>query len=272
MDDAPDRGETGGSEARDVWNPGQYHRFQAERAQPFEDLLGLVRPTASSRVADLGCGTGELTLRLHRELAARETTGVDSSSAMLERARATSIPGLRFVHAHIEDWLAESGESQDVIVSNAALQWCEGHDELFARLAARLSPRGQLAVQMPANHDHPTHTLAAALALESPFVELLGGHVRHSPVQSPERYAALMHRLGFREQHVRLQVYGHVLDSAAEVVEWVKGTLLTDYQKRLPESAFEEFLRRYREAVLAALGSERPHFYPFKRLLLWARF
>ncbi len=54
MDDAPRGGEIAGLTTRDVWNPGQYHRFQAERAQPFEDLLGLVRPSAGSRGADLG--------------------------------------------------------------------------------------------------------------------------------------------------------------------------------------------------------------------------
>ena len=47
-----------------MWDPKQYHRYQDERARPFFDLLGRVgrymdKPPAL--VADLGCGTGELT-------------------------------------------------------------------------------------------------------------------------------------------------------------------------------------------------------------------
>jgi trans-aconitate 2-methyltransferase len=69
---------------------------------------------------------------------------------------------------------------------------------------------------------------------------------------------------------VRLQVYGHLLSSPEAVVEWVKGTLLTDYERRLPSPLFAEFIAACREALLQRLGSARPYFYPFKRLLLWA--
>src|SRR5947209_17604885 len=84
------------------WNPDQYLRFQAEREQPFWDLLALVRKKPGMRVCDLGCGTGALTAKLHRELSARETIGVDSSAAMLSKAPQT--PGLRFIEARIEDF------------------------------------------------------------------------------------------------------------------------------------------------------------------------
>ena len=55
------------------------------------------------------------------------------------------------------------------------------------------------------------------------------------------------------------------------VVEWVRGTLLTDYELRLPEPLYREFVARYRERLHAALGDQRPYFYPFKRILLWGR-
>jgi len=87
----------------------------------------------------------------------------------------------------------------------------------------------------------------------------------------PEAYAALLHRLGYRQQHVRLQVYGHHLATRDEVIEWVKGTLLIDYQKRLPPEWFRRFLDRYRERLLPQLEDRQPFFYPFKRLLLWAQ-
>lgn len=249
------------------WNPEQYARFQRERAQPFFDLLDLVQPRPGMRVVDLGCGPGELTRELHHQLGARETLGIDSSPAMLAKSAAFAGDGLRFAEGDIG---AFAGEGQyDLVFSNAALQWVPDHEALLRCLTAALALGGQLAVQVPANHDHPSHTIAAEVARESPFREALGGHVRQPPVLAPEAYADLLHRLGFRKQHVRLQVYPHELESREAVIEWVRGTLLTDYQKRMPAELWPAFLDRYRERLLPALADTRPYFYPFKRILFW---
>jgi trans-aconitate 2-methyltransferase len=254
--------------AVDTWDPGQYQRFAAERTAPFDDLLALVRPVPGGRVVDLGCGSGELTARLHRHLEAAETLGLDSSPAMLERAEAVAGDGLRFQLGDIADF-AEGG--WDVIFSNAALHWLPDQESLLERLVAGLNPGGQLAAQMPANHDHPSHVVAAEVAGEEPFRTALAGYRRQSPVRPPEWYAELLDRLGLEPQHVRLQVYLHHLAVRDEVVEWVKGTLLTDYEARMPPALFEEFLATYRERLLPLLENARPYRYPFKRLLLWGR-
>jgi len=221
------------------------------------------------RVVDLGCGTGELTHQLHRELQARETLGVDRSEAMLAKTAAFAGDGLRFEQGDIASFTANP--AFDLIFSNAAIQWVPEHELLLGRLAASLADGGQLAVQVPANHDHPSHTIAAAVAGEPPFREALGGYVRHSPVLAVEQYAAVLHRIGFEVQHARLQVYGHLLPSRDEVVEWVKGTLLTDYEARMPADLFQTFLVRFRERLLPCLDDAKPYFYPFKRILFWAQ-
>jgi trans-aconitate 2-methyltransferase len=253
----------------DTWNPVQYERFRGERAQPFFDLLALLKPTERPRVVDLGCGTGELTAELHRALGARATLGLDSSQAMLERSAAHAGAGLRFEVGDLARFAP--AEPFQVLFSNAAVQWVDDHPALLARLTAAIAPGGQLAIQMPANHDHASHRVAAEVAREEPFRSALAGYVRESPVLAPERYAELLEELGYVEQHVRLQVYGHRLESAEAVVEWVKGTLLTDYQKRLAPEQFEAFLAAYRKRLVAQLGPKRPYFYAFKRLHLWGR-
>ncbi len=255
---------------RDAWDPAQYERFRDERARPFLDLLALVRPRPGMRVVDLGCGTGELSARLHHELAAGETLGIDRSEAMLARARPLAEGGLRFEAGDIAAFAARA--AYDLVFSNAALHWVDDHPALFARLTAALRPGGQLAVQMPANFDHPSHVVAAQVAGEEPFRDALGAHARPGrAVLPPEEYALLLERLGYAEQHVRLQVYGHRLAARDEVVEWVKGTLLTDYQRRLPAELYARFVARYRERLLPALEDTRPYFFTFKRVLLWAQ-
>ncbi len=273
LPDAPDQE---GWRGADPWDPARYERFATERNAPFYDLLALVRPVPSGRAVDLGCGTGTLTAALHRHVRARETLGLDSSAAMLERARSLAGGGLHFAQGDIAAFGAPApgqpgGEGRwDLVFSNAALHWVPDHPGLLGRLTATLAAGGQLAVQVPANHDHLSHLVAEEIAGEEPFLSALGGWRRVSPVEPPERYSELLERLGFVEQHVRLQVYGHHLAGPEQVVEWTRGTMLTDYQRRMPPELFEELLVCYRERLLPRLDRRRPYFYPFKRILLRA--
>jgi trans-aconitate 2-methyltransferase len=260
----------------DAWNPAQYGKFGAERARPFEDLLALVEPAPDGmpveRVVDLGCGTGALTARLHAHLGATTTVGIDSSAAMLEKARLLETPGLHFELGDIAGFEAD-GEF-DVVFSNAALHWVPDHPSLLRRLRDALRPGGQLAVQVPANGDHPSHALAFEVAHQAPFGDALHDDPlgdQATPVLAPEAYATLLDDLGFFDQHVRLQVYGHHLASTADVVEWTKGTTLTRYERALPPELYEQFVDRYRARLLDVLGDESPYFYTFKRVLFHGR-
>ncbi len=253
----------------DVWSPEQYARFRDERSQPFFDLMALVRLEPSMRVVDLGCGPGELTGALHQHLGARDTVGLDNSDAMLARAAAHAGDGLRFEKEDVATFAPEAG--YDLVFSNAALNWVGDHPALLRRLTAALAPGGQIAVQVPANDDHPSHASIADVAQEPPFREALEGFVRRSPVLPPEQYAELLERDGFQEQHVRVQVYAHRLASRVAVVEWVKGSWLTDYQKRLSAELYERFVERYREQLLPHLADTQPYFYTFKRILFWGQ-
>jgi trans-aconitate 2-methyltransferase len=252
------------------WDPAQYERFKSERSRPFFDLLSLVHPREGMRVVDLGCGTGELTGELHARLGAVETLGIDSSEAMLAKAAAFEKPGLRFACERIEDW--KPAAPFDVVFSNAALHWVDDQRALLARLRTALAPGGQLAVQVPANDDHPSHAVAGDVAREEPFCDELDGFVRRSSNLALGEYAELLDELGFRDQIVGMRVYAHHLPSRADVAEWVKGTLLTEYAKRLRPESYAAFLTRYRQLLSARLGPDtpgKPYFYGFKRMLIW---
>jgi len=254
------------------WDPGQYERFAAERAQPFWDLAALVEARRIGRAVDLGCGTGELTAGLADRLGIGELVGVDSSPAMLEQAAAHAGHGVRFEEGDLASWTSPG--DHDLVFANASLQWVPDHPAVLVRWWAALRPGGQLAVQVPANADHPSHRVAADVAASDPFAAAMGGTPPPDPVArnvlAPEQYAALLHDLGAERQHVRLQVYGHLLASSRDVVEWVKGTSLTRIFKALPAELHDEFLAVYRTRLLEEIGDAAPYFYPFKRILCWA--
>jgi trans-aconitate 2-methyltransferase len=268
----------------DTWDPRQYDKFQREREQPFYDLLDLVQPAPNMRVVDLGCGTGKLTRVAHDRLQARETTGIDRSDSMLKEVNAGTQPtGLRFEIGTIEAFAvrfkgpesraAGVGDGYDLILSNAALHWVQDHDALLHGLAAALAPSGQLAFQVPAQHDHLTHLVAEELTTVEPFKTAFAGWHKPQPVLTPEAYARLLYRCGFSAPKVRLIVYPHVLASRDEVAEWTKGTLLTEYARHLPAGGelFAAFVEEYRKRLLARLDDARPYLFPFKRILCWGQ-
>lgn len=247
------------------WSPEQYHQFKKDRFAPFEDLFGLVKVRASMRVVDLGCGTGELTRRLAERLPESEVLGIDSSPEMLSRANEQASEGLRFKQGTIEDVEGE----WDVVFSHAAIHWIHDHRALIPRLLSLVSNGGQLAVQLPSNHTHPTHTLIAEIAREEPFSQALDGWNRTSPVLSIREYAELLHDHGGQELTVFEKVYPSLLKDSDALAEWTSGSTLVPYFERLPEHLHEPFMLRYRER-LRALFPSAPVFYTFRRTLFAA--
>ena len=247
------------------WNPDQYHKFQSERAAPFYDLLALVAVRHKLKVVDLGCGTGELTQQLAAKLPGSDVTGLDSSPHMLKKAATFARQGLVFEQG---DQATLTGE-WDLIFSNAALQWSENHAELIPYLYDHLKPGGQIAVQVPSNHNHISHQIYRETASEEMFKFILQGFQRYAPVLSIDDYARLFFRCGAEDILAFEKVYPHVLEDSDAVVEWISGTALVPYFERLGKYK-DDFVNSIREKMRAAMP-DSPVFYPFKRTLFSAR-
>ena len=149
------------------WNPKQYEKFEKERNQPFFDLIQLIHPMHHPRIIDLGCGNGSLTRILHDKFHASYILGIDTSKDMLAQAHSMQTPHLIFKEQDIRT--LTSTAPFNLVISNAAIQWIPDHPVLLKRLTDLLAPGGQLAIQMPANQNYPTHLIAAELASEEPF-------------------------------------------------------------------------------------------------------
>ena len=253
------------------WDARQYLRFAGERTRPAFDLMQrLPEELSPRRIIDLGCGTGEITLSLKRRWPEAEVTGLDSAPAMLAKARALG-DEVRWIEADIASWSPE--RPFDLIFSNAALQWLDGHEALFPRLLQALAPKGLLAVQMPRNFDAPSHRLMRETAALAPWGDRLRPLIRTEPVLPPERYYGLLAPLA-SELDLWETEYLHVLEGETPVLDWVKGTGLRPLIDALTEPEERAaFIAQY-QARLAEAYPGRPDgktLFPFRRLFLIAR-
>jgi trans-aconitate 2-methyltransferase len=253
------------------WNPDTYREFAELRSRPFWQLVGGLDTTAPIRsLVDLGCGSGELTTQLARRLDVDTAVGIDSSPEMLACASVQSDDVCSFVHGDIGSW--SQPESADLVIANASLQWVPDHSAVMERWVRSVRVGGQIAVQVPANGDHPSHTCSAAVAEREPFRSALGGTPPTDPVvvnvMPPEWYAQRLFELGVADPHVRLVVYPQIMESTAQVVDWTRGTSLTRFFTRLPNELHDPFVAEYRDELLAMIGDGAPYFYAFKRILM----
>ncbi|GLW50217.1 trans-aconitate 2-methyltransferase [Streptomyces sp. NBRC 14336] len=258
-----------------IWDPAQYLRHADHRARPFADLLARVGelPGDRPRIADLGCGPGNVTALLAERWPTAEITGYDNSEEMLAKARADhGGERLHFTHADVRTWVPE--QPYGLIVSNATLQWVPGHVERFGAWVEGLVPGGTLAFQVPGNFDSPSHRLMREIAGSARWRDRLSGALRHDgAIRTPEEYLAELTGLGC-EADVWETTYIHLLPGEDPVLDWVKGTGLRPVLTALADDpeARDAFVAEYRTALRAAYPAG-PHGtpFPFRRVFAVAR-
>lgn len=253
------------------WDPIHYLQFADERARPFVDLTARIGAERPRRVVDLGCGPGTLTARLAERWPEADVLGVDSSPAMIERARTeqrAAAGRLRFTLGDLRDW--RSAEGVDIVVSNATLQWVPDHRRLLPRLLESLLPGGWLAFAVPGNFAEPSHRLLAGLAADPRFAAHAAG-LTWPTASDPIDYLDDLCRAGCRVEAWET-TYLHVLSGPDPVFAWISSTGARPMLDALPEPLRADFAAEYR-AQLRTAYPPRPYgtVLPFRRVFVVAR-
>ena len=231
------------------WNPSPYMKFADERMFAARDLLARV-PLASARlVYDLGCGPGNSAELLSRRFPDADIIGLDTSEAMLDRAR-TRAPRARFVRQNIVDWVPT--EPPNLIFANAALDFLSDHHALFPRLAAMLAPGGVFAAQMPSTARESSHALMRMVAAEGPWSSRLVPVAKTQPVIAQfEDYYAWLRPVASRID-MWMTTYVLMFDGPEEIADWFAGSALQPFLELLSDDERCAFLARYRDGLFVA--------------------
>ncbi|MDN5857795.1 MAG: methyltransferase domain-containing protein, partial [Pseudonocardia sp.] len=202
-----------------TWDPAAYLAFDDHRSRPFRDLLVRIGAPDPRRVVDLGCGPGHLTPLLAQRWPRAQIAALDSSAEMVTAARERGIAADRM---DVVDWMP--GPTDDVVVTNAVLQWVSRHRELIPRWLAALPAGAWFAMQVPANFGAPSHTLLRELAAEPRWAEAITLPGAET-VAEPAGYADLITATGAAVDAWET-TYVQRLTGPDPVLAWLEGTAL----------------------------------------------
>lgn len=108
-----------------------------------EDVIELLQSPKGSRILDLGCGNGNLTIKLKEK--GYNVTGIDDSEAMLNIARAN----YNNIDFKKDNALTFKYEPFDGIFSNAVLHWIdkEKQSDLLKNIASNIKTGGEFVCE-----------------------------------------------------------------------------------------------------------------------------
>lgn len=257
------------------WDANLYLKFADHRTRPALDLMNRLDPANGARpghaIYDLGCGAGNISRVLAERFPEASIVGIDSSDDMLAKARAqTGEPRVTFAKGDLAAFKPE--RPPGILYSNAAYQWLEGHIAMFPGLMKLLPSGGQLAIQMPRNHEAPSHALMKAAAEAGPWRDKLAKVRPIARVQEPADYYDVLKSLS-AELEVWETIYQQPLTGKDPVAQYTSSTGLRPYLELLQEPERTAFYEAYAGLVAKAYPT-RPDgitIFPFRRLFMVAR-
>lgn len=251
------------------WNPAQYLKFAGHRLRPALDLLARVEAETPKTVFDLGCGPGNVTKLLAERWPAARMTGIDDSPEMLARAK-KDMPALDWQAADLRTW--KPSVPADVLYSNAALHWLDGHETLFPHLMKNVAPGGVFAVQMPKNFHEPSHRGMFESAEAGPWKSKTLAALRQFPMHDYGFYYDLLRPLA-GDVDIWETVYVQALEGEDPVAEYTKGSSLKPALDALEGAEREAYWADYKARMRKAYPkrADGRTLFPFRRLFIVAR-
>ena len=178
------------------WDPEAYGREGSFVHGLAGGVVEWLAPRAGEQILDLGCGDGQLTLKLMA--AGAHVVGVDNSAAMVRSARER---GVNAVEAPAERLPFAEGEF-DAVFSNAALHWVRGQDEMMAEVRRVLKPGGRFVAEMGGHGNIAAIVVALRAALARHGLEDREANVNYFP--AADVYRARLERHGFGVERIEL--------------------------------------------------------------------
>lgn len=226
------------------WNAESYHRVSEPQLCWGLEVLADLKLSGDETVVDAGCGTGRLTAHLLDRLPRGRVIALDTSEAMLDRARAE----LKRFGPRVEVHRADLGNlvlqlQADVVFSTATFHWVADHDALFRGVARLLKPGGRLHAQYGGLGNLQNFlTLTRELAETPPYAAFLSGFDSPTHFADPAAELTRLAAAGFVGARSWLKPAPTPFKTADDFRTFIAVVVLRHPLARLPDSLRGRFL------------------------------
>jgi SAM-dependent methyltransferase len=229
-----------------VWDTQAYEKNAAFVHGMASGVIELLAAQPGERILDLGCGDGQLTLKIAATGA--HVVGVDASAEMIAAARQRGIEAEKGT----AEALPYPDGSFDAVFSNAALHWVRGQDAMMAEVRRVLRPGGRFVAEMGGHGN--------VAAIQVAFMAVLVRHgyggredgVNYYPTVAA--YTRRLERHGFRVEQMALIPRPTRLAETG-MVGWFK-TFRSGVLNGLPEAIRETVIEESAALLAPALRDE----------------
>jgi trans-aconitate methyltransferase len=179
-----------------TWDPQAYDQHGAFVHELAGGVLEWLEAKPAERILDLGCGDGQLSLRVATGGAVVQ--GVDASPEMVAAARSR---GVAAEQASAEA-LPFDDASFDAVFSNAALHWVRDQNAMLREVRRVLKPGGRFVVEMGGHGNIAAiHVALRAVLARHGYADREDG-VNYYP--TAEAYTRRLNQNGFQVQRIAL--------------------------------------------------------------------
>jgi trans-aconitate 2-methyltransferase len=211
------------------WDPNAYLQFRNERAQPAIDLVEKIELYCPKNIIDIGCGPGNSTQILAAKWPDSVITGLDSSIAMIEKAR-NDYPHQLWLHTNAEN--IDADKKYSLVFSNAALQWMDNHETLIPKLWEIVNKNGAFAVQIPKFEKMPISDVINKVIDSDKWYKRMNGEIFRFELHELDYYYDLLSP--FTDNIILWEThYFHILPSLQGIIDFIQSTALKPYLEKL---------------------------------------
>jgi len=182
--------------AKQSWDPEAYGQNAAFVHGLAGGVTEWLRAKPGERILDLGCGDGQLTMRIAATGAI--VFGVDNSAEMVRAARSR---GVDAQEASAEA-LPYASSRFDAVFSNAALHWVRDQDAMMAEVHRVLKPGGRFVAEMGGHGNIAAIRVALMAVLARHGYGDREDGVNYYP--TPDGYTRRLQRHGFKVEQIAL--------------------------------------------------------------------